>query len=465
MRYSSAETGAVTVTLTGCDADEADDEHDHGGPGVSVEFDCSGEQAGRTIEVLEGGELSGNILNDGELPKANIDMMAPGAPTFKPNPNGREGGWINDAVGITSTKGKDSWITAGTSGAGVGGYAVQLRYAAAPKSGSGTTHVEAALAAAPTTALPTESKGATGDTYCVFASAVDRLGNESGLPDPEDDEGSCVEAGLERREDPNSAGDTLDATGYEALLAAAAAEEATDAATAALAEAGLLAGVDLTAPQVEFLAASVKDKATAIGATPVWGVHVADRVGTTHSDPLDVGIEVRDARQTTKFAENTADGASATADSFVVTTAGFRHTVSIVGEGGAGVRQGYYTFSATAKDAAGNKSAPVSRIALHDGTAPPAPGIFLVPSGDGYNSTIVLTEDLSIKSYSTAAVLPDIGTVTAPELVAQTGTVDAYNAASLTRSRTVEGTVNLPYKALQIDDAGLPWRSTTSRCT
>ena len=35
------------------------------------------------------------------------------------------------------------------------------------------------------------------------------------------------------------------------------------------------------------------------------------------------------------------------------------------------------------------------------------PGLFLVPAGDGYNSTVVLTDNLSIKSYSTAVILPD----------------------------------------------------------
>ena len=86
-----------------------------------------------------------------------------------------------------------------------------------------------------------------------------------------------------------------------------------------------------------------------------------------------------------------------------------RHKITILGANQDDVRQGYYTFSATAKDAAGNESAPASRVALHDGTPPPAPGLFLVPAGDGYNSTVVLSEDLSIKSYSTAVVLPRIG--------------------------------------------------------
>ena len=384
-----------------------------------------------------------------------LDFVGPGAPTFKPDPNGRDGGWLNAAVGLTSTSGKEAWLTKGTSDTGVGGYAAQLRYAAKPKSGS---HAELALAADASTSLPAENKTAL--VYCVFASAVDRLGNESSLP--EEGDATCEEPGRAAADadDPDTSDiDESVGVGYRELLRAAAADAATDADAAALANAGLLAGVDLTAPEVEFLAASLKDKATAIGASPLWGLHVADRIGVAHSDPIDVSIEVRDAKTTTKFASPRDDASAATADTFFVASTGtetMRHSITVLGDGDTGVRQGYYTFSATAMDAAGNESAEVSRVALHDGTPPNAPGLFLVPADEGYNSTIVLTEDLSLKSYATAVVAPDIGgaaTVTAPELVASTGPVDAYNAASLTTSRTVQAPVNLPYVALQVDDA------------
>ena len=391
--------------------------------------------------------------------KLFLDFDGPGAPTFKPNPNGREDGWINAAVGITSTSGGDSWLNkVGEDTNGVGGYAARLRYVAKPKSGS---HAKAAVAAAASTSLPAENK--TKDVYCVFASATDRLGNESALPKADD--ATCVIAGVAADTMGAGTDDDVAATGYQELLADAAASGATAATKAKLTNAGILAGVDLTAPTVEFLSSAAKDKATSLGTegTEAWGLHLSDKLGMTHSKPLEVSIKVRDTSKTTTFKQRkSASETSPAADSFVVTTpgdgetgAGFRHTVSILG-GGHGtaseIRQGYYTFSATAKDKAGNKSAPVSRVALHDGTAPPAPGLFLTPAtGGGYNSIIVLTEDLSIRNYSTAVVLPTIGAVTDPELVAETGNIDAYNAASLTTSKTVQGTVNLPYKALQDD--------------
>ena len=392
--------------------------------------------------------------------KLFLDFDGPGAPTFKPNPNGREDGWINAAVGITSTSGKDSWLTkVGEDMNGVGGYLPRLRYAAKPSSGS--SHAKAAVAAAASTSLPAEHKA--NDRYCVFASAVDRLGNESPLPKADD--ATCVEPG-KKAVVASDGVEAADSTGYQALLDNVATTP-TDTERTALANAGIEAGVDLTAPKIEFLSGAAKDKATNLGTetNETWGLHVSDKLGEADSDPLDVSIKVRDTKKTTTFKKQTAVGL----DSFTVTSAtsgetgfGFRHTVSILGGGNTGdeaarVRTGYYTFSATAKDKAGNKSAPASRVALHDPSAPPNPGLFLTPAtGGGYNSIIVLTEDLSIRNYSTAVVLPAIGSLSAPELVAGTGTVDEYNAASLTTSKTIQGTVNLPYKALQngADDTG-----------
>ena len=388
-----------------------------------------------------------------------LDFKAPGAPTFVPNPNGREGGWINAAVGITSTSGKDAWLKAGDADTGVGGYLPQLRYAAKPKSGK---HQELALDAAATTSLPAESKGVTPNTYCVFASATDRLGNESALPKKAD--ATCEEVGA-----PRTAGDdeilgTADdvmGSGYKKLMVEAGitGDNAIAGAEAKLANAGLLAGVDLTPPQIEFLAASAKDKATSLGAAggtvSPWAVHVADRIGELHSDTLAVSIKVRDAKETTTFKKRAEAPA---ADSFYVSSSGYRHTITVLGSESANVRDGYYSFSAKAKDAAGNESAPVSRVALHDGTMPTAPALYLIPSGSGYNSTLVLQDSLSIKSYSTAVVLPNIPNINAPRLIAESAKVDEYNAATLTTSKTVTSAVNLPYKAIQIgnDPGGTP---------
>ena len=116
-----------------------------------------------------------------EIFSIQLDYAGPGAPVFRPNPNDRQAGWINDAVGLVakhvtsgSKKNLDGWLFYGAAGAGVGGYAVQLQVG---------EDIEEALAAtaSSTPTLPAASKKK--DAYCFVASAVDDLGNRSELPD------------------------------------------------------------------------------------------------------------------------------------------------------------------------------------------------------------------------------------------------------------------------------------------
>ena len=443
--YSGGDAAAVTLRAF-CGADAATDSEApyEFSPKCSKTYVTSAAK-GDSLTFSIGGDVVSKVVGADKL---FLDFDGPGAPTFKPNPNKREDGWINAAVGITSTSSaKDSWLKkVGDDTNGVGGYLPRLHYAAKPSGESvgSKAHAKAAVAAAASTSLPAENK--TLNNYCVFASATDRLGNASALPKADD--AKCIIAGV-------AAG--ADTTGYEELLA----DESAD-----LANTGILAGVDLTAPTVAFLTGAAKDKATNLGTegTETWGLHVSDQLGMAHSDPLDVSVKVRDTSKTTTFKKATGDSPTAGADTFAVTSvtdgvgAGFRHTVTILGptasEAATRTRKGFYTLSATAKDKAGNKSAPLSRLALHDPTAPPKPGLFLTPAtGGGYNSILVLTEDLSIRSYSAAVDLPTIGDITDAELVVPGGTIDEYNAASLTTSKTIQGTVNLPYKALQDDES------------
>ena len=64
------------------------------------------------------------------------------------------------------------------------------------------------------------------------------------------------------------------ATGYMAFLEAAAADAPEEGAADALKNAGLLVGVDITPPAVEFTASGPKDKATMLGTG--WVLHVTD---------------------------------------------------------------------------------------------------------------------------------------------------------------------------------------------
>ena len=142
-----------------------------------------------------------------------LDYDGPSAPTFSPNPNNREDGWVNltvDFGGEQGSRNKDGWLTFNDEDdSGVGGYQPVLRYA---EDGD----IEDARAAAPLSLanLPGESDA---DAYCVVASAVDLLGNESSLPGDIDD-GDCLMAGVAAVLDDADMVTTDDVTGYEALL-------------------------------------------------------------------------------------------------------------------------------------------------------------------------------------------------------------------------------------------------------
>ena len=383
------------------------------------------------------------ILNDDAFP-LYLDFDAPPAPTFYPNPNKREDGWVNltvDFLGEQKSSNTDGWLkfTEDESG-GVGGYIAQLRYAEVPSSGGG---LDEALAAPILTLanLPAESDDA--DAYCAVVSAVDLLGNESKLPKAEKDGGTCVEAGVKSSDGPDETAGTNDdvtASGYEALIEAANADTPAAGAAAALANAGILVGVDVTLPTVEFTGASLGADSTALSDAADWVVHVSDRNGVIHSDPLKVEISRRDSKKPTKLSQ-AQDATNITeADSFSVanTAPSPRHAVDV---GTAGL--GYHTITASAKDKAGNTSASISRVALNDPATPaPEARLFLVPGADifTYAKTLVMTDNLSVKSYS--VVLP-LGTGVG-DLTLNTMQVDAYNAASLTTSRTVQETSSCP---------------------
>ena len=385
------------------------------------------------------------ILNDDDFP-LYLDFDPPPAPTFYPNPNKRENGWVNltvDFLGEQKSGNSDGWLTfPEDESGGVGGYNPQLRYAEVPSSGGG---LDEALAAPILTlaSLPAESDEE--DAYCAVASAVDLLGNESKLPKAEKDGGTCMMAGTRFVAADATAGtDSVPATGYEALIRNAGAEDATADATNALANAGILVGVDVTSPTVEFTGASLGADSTALSDAADWVVHVSDRNGVIHSDPLKVEISRRDSKKTTKLSLGTVNTET---DSFTVanTAPSPRHAVDV---GTAGV--GYHTITASAKDKAGNTSSSISRVALNDPSSAPVSRLFIVPGDDifTYAKTLVMTDNLSVKSYS--VTLP-LGTGVG-DLTLNTMQVDAYNAASLTTSRTVQETVKLPYVAIQAGD-------------
>lgn len=163
----------------------------------NYEFDttnpaCTGNFPGGEFPRLTAVDNFGNSILVAALPTVSTqgirrDNRAPGAPQFAANPNGRQNGWINDAVGLTgpnTTLTDNDWIINGTADFGIGGFstatgAYQRFLRTADATGGLVDAARAATASdAPTLSPPT----ATNQTLCSIATARDQLGNESALP-------------------------------------------------------------------------------------------------------------------------------------------------------------------------------------------------------------------------------------------------------------------------------------------
>ena len=377
--YSGGSAASVGIgAFCGADADTEDQ-----APFMFTP-ECEGTSVGVTPEFTIAGTDVPPVNNIDAL---YLDYEGPSAPTFFPNPNGREDGWVNMAVDLLGeqSSNEDGWLTYNDDDAGVGGYVTQLRYGA---------DLEEALAAPASTmaTLPEESDV---NEYCAVASAVDLLGNESDLPD-----GACV-----------------------------------DAATYTLANAGILVGVDVTAPAVQFTAASTEDGATDMRTD--WVLYVTDGGSGLATDPVDASIKFRDGA-----GEEDLDQAD-----FTITPIGSRYTTAVLTPA-----VGYHTFSATATDKAGNESASDSRVALNDTALPSGIELFIVPGDDDYTreKTLLATDNLSIASYHVNALFTTTSVdLVNPEIVIQSVAVDAYNASDLTDDLLVRALVNLPFLAVQ----------------
>ena len=488
VNYSGAQTGAVTISLAGCEAEEYEgddhgdgDDHGHGYGGAAFEFDCEGEDAGRAIMVMEGGD-DANVLNEDDLPEANIDMMGPAmAPYFSPNPNNRQNGWVNQTVGFNteqSSSNPNGWLTfndEGADDAGVGGYMAVIRYAEGDD-------IEDAIGAAPLslTNLPGESEM---DAYCGVVSAVDALGNESDLPD--EDDGMCYPAGVAAViADDGTVTTPATADSYSALLEALRAAnalpadvapattkaDAIAAAEEALADAGILAGVDLTPPGIEI------DEDMRINA--VADLSFDFDIYDDENDEANSGLHslapllVRIQRRTTDDTEcldigNAADVAAGTGvlgevengddESCTADPTALPDGTAITFQTTPATSHAYYTLSGSAVDQAGNFATPVSHTFVFDATvatatAPAAPGS--LEAGESFEIASFLNDDLSIRDYYVTANFPDVGSITPIRLgiVAPTP-VDMFNAAMLTHRNFSVTTDVDTYAGLQENQA------------
>ena len=440
--YSGNTVQSVTLRKGFCGSDAASDRE---APYV-FSPDCGGFEGSVAEAVAEGfisiGAAPVQTLNaEDERFSIQLDYAGPGAPVFMPNPNGREGGWINDEVGLAAEhdvkENDDGWLIYGATDGGVGGNTVQLQRG---------EDMEGALAAtaSSTPALPEASEKS--DAYCFVASAVDDLGNRSKLPKEDDD---CAKPG-----DYMDAVTAMEGMGDEEDEDYVAPVDAADAVVFS----SITAGVDTEAPTIEFTPNSLKDESRALDRA--YDLRVKDADSGLHSTmPVLARVTVRNATKTVcgagelpgeendlKECKNNNEGLGELDNGRVLTGL---HEVEDLADG-------YYTFTALAQDKAGNESDEESRVAVHDTGDPVVSVAATTGSDDGdfdHNLVGTVTDALSIRDYSIAALVDDV--YYGLELV----DVDAYDADPTTPSVSVEKTITLPFLGLQgtgPDDGPVP---------
>ena len=359
-----------------------------------------------------------------------LDFDGPPAPHFYPNPNEREGGWVNPTVDFLGKyhkdRNKDGWLKYNEDKEGVGGYAPQLRYS------STTPSIVDGARGATANVLPTEPTRA--NAVCVIATAVDLLGNESSLP--------------------SAGSDCVTAANYKA-------DEDGDY------PAGIRAGLDVSAPTIDFSPASPRANASSL---KEFQVEVADTGGSTgksglHSDPVLAKIELRDADNDIICGDDDDAGGAAgeekiNGDCVLAGGLDFNDPLATTDGLNDASGAGYYTFTAMSQDKAGNVSEQLVRTAVNDGKAPELGLIVGGYSKGSWSLTATLTDNLSIKEYWAEAVdvFTDVGDQTDGIVILPregSVSVDAYNSAELTQNLLTTPPLTMQvFRALQPANTG-----------
>lgn len=376
------------------------------------------------VPTLTAVDNSGNTVFTNVPPVATtgirLDNRAPGAPTFMANPNGRNNGWINAAVtiGNNTSLTSNAWLVNGTPDAGIGGGSTSgSAYQRFIRIGDGSAGTNAAAnAATAENTLTTPAPTLASTSLCAVITARDELGNESARPS---NGGTCAAAPTA----PNTA----------------------------VAAQSMRFGVDIAPPTIAYDVSSLAADARVNGGSIAGSfvVTVADTGAIGNSGML-AGTPV-----IANVIRRTAAGTSfspAPGDCLVGTLTSSGTVCSKSGNGlpdpqapplvptlAAAVANqsvaGYYTYDATAVDAAGNSTViPAgARVIVYDNTmaTATAPAVPVTITG-AFNAAAFLNDNLSIRDYywtseyTTALISPV--TIT---LAAAPTPVDAFNAATL----------------------------------
>ena len=443
--YSSGAVSALTL-LTFCGDDAATDSE----APFSFEVDCDGwttsnEDGDKPSFTVGGDEI------DVRAKAVYLDFEGPGAPIFRVNRNDRLDGWINATLALTSTSSRnaDSWLRklSGSDAGGVGGYTTQLRFGG---------DFDEALAATPSSSPSLPEASRSNDAYCAIASAVDDLGNESDLPD--EDDGDCVAD--DRYEDLLADLKTAQDAVPDGEDPTDAQQEAIDDEIDDLVEVGLLAGVDVEAPMVSFTTSA----SSPIRSAREFQVQASDagrgRSGI-HSTPVLARVELRDVdndvvcgsdireegeeddSNTTTIPGDPDEDCENTSDELTVTGAGGAALLATTDVFGDDYNEiGYYTFTAQARDKAGNLSDEISRVHLNDTEAPSVGITARIPSGgfDGpFDVTVLMADDLSLRDIRADGSYENTDASTTHSIrLIESQRIDGFNAPELTQEHVLQ---------------------------
>lgn len=292
-----------------------------------------------------------------------MDNVAPGLPTLIQNPGARQNGWVNAAIGFTTTNASSAangMIVNGAADAGIGGYVRMARIAAAT---GGLVDAALAATASSTPTLPAPSTSPT--DYCLVISATDALGNETARP-----------------------------------AAGAACSAPAVASATALAAQSTMFGVDIAAPTIAFsagLGSNGRISAAAVGGefqVTVLDTGTVGNAGMLSGSAVMGTVIIRNATVASPvcFVGAVVSGVCTAVSVNAAPAFPLVPTTTVA----ASATPGYYTYVGYAQDAAGNASGTVTRVTAFD-----------LPANVPTLTTSVFTAPLTSGSQSFSATAAD----------------------------------------------------------
>ena len=289
------------------------------------------------------------------VPVVRLDNRAPPVPAVFINPNLRQNGWLNDAAQFTTIQAAanlDGMITAAVVDAGVGG----VTYAA--KAGATLALANAAAdMLTPATAPLAATLGNAGD--CLVQFSQDALGNRSAAP------AACATSFGVDRAAPTIAFSAGLASNARINTATVGAEfQVTVLDTGTVGNSGMLSGSAVVGTVI------LRNATASAAASCIVGTYAA----ATGCSPASVN-----AAPTYPLVPTTVVAAQ-------------------------GV-PGYFTYVAVSRDAAGNSSAAVTRVIVHDNIANPPAVTFATPflpgslNASAASLSAVTSDDLDLRDY------------------------------------------------------------------